>query len=319
VDFPTGANTIVSVGFDAATLRAIREALSRAATERRRAHHAALIAARHVRQAATGSPAMAEFHTGMAALHRRTSERHSATARAHLAYAARIRRTGGLQNHDTMALYMAGVADSVHAEGASVMYLENHFGRALRIGSDATAKAAQDLETIVGEGPSLEAFAHAEAVVADGFDLARRWPLYGPAAARLGVTGVVALPVPAGQGRVLGALTLYEPREPVGPRAMARLRAAADSMTALLLSEELGSPDEVAPPLWRRVYADQLAVIHQAAGILAVRHGCGVEDALAMIGARAFTEGIPAEDVAAAILSERLRADGHGRMPDSEA
>jgi len=26
-----------------------------------------------------------------------------------------------------------------------------------------------------------------------------------------------------------------------------------------------------------------------------------------------------AEDVAAAILSERLRADGHGRMPDSEA
>jgi len=45
---------------------------------------------------------------------------------------------------------------------------------------------------------------------------------------------------------------------------------------------------------------------------------CAVR-ALAMIGARAFTEGIPAEDVAAAILSERLRADGHGRMPDSEA
>lgn len=298
------------MGSDAEAIQAIHAALSRAAIDRRRALRASQIADRHDRQARAASPSLVEFHSTLADLHRGVAARHIAAARAHLAYAARVRKSvGGFRREDTLSLYMAGVADSVHAQGASVLYLEKRFGHALRVGSGPTAKAAQDLETIVGEGPSLEAFTADEVITAAGAEMNTRWPLYGPAAARLGVTSVVSLPVPgAKEGTALGALTLYQPHRCVNDPEMRRLRAAANCMIAFLVGDQAAGTDD--PTLsWQRAYSAQLALVHQVAGMLAVREGCSVQDALAVIAARAFADGIPAEEAAAA-LSERLQSDG---------
>lgn len=47
---------------------------------------------------------------------------------------------------------------------------------------------------------------------------------------------------------------------------------------------------------------DYQAVVHQAAGMISVRYGCGIDDAEAFLRARAFAEGRPAEALAASVL-----------------
>ena len=49
------------------------------------------------------------------------------------------------------------------------------------------------------------------------------------------------------------------------------------------------------------------AVIHHAAGMLSQQCGCGIGDALALLRARAFSVGCPAEEIAARVVRGELR------------
>ena len=52
---------------------------------------------------------------------------------------------------------------------------------------------------------------------------------------------------------------------------------------------------------------DDLAVIHQAAGMVAVHCGCGVDDAADLIAARAFAEGPPVAEIARQVVRGQAR------------
>lgn len=89
---------------------------------------------------------------------------------------------------------MGGVAAAA-GWGAAVLTLSDAQGRDRFVAaSGPTARRLHDLEVVWAEGPSRDAV-RAGALTAGEHELAIRWPRFGPAARRLGVAAVAAVPV----------------------------------------------------------------------------------------------------------------------------
>lgn len=283
------------------------QALAHAARERGRATGAGTVADRHEREAGDNPVPLRELHERMAALHRAVQRRHATAAMAWIRIAARIEQTGDDSVREGgLPSFMAALAASVDAEGATVVFLDTAISTALRSGSDEASRAALELEYLVGEGPSLDVLASGVAVARSGARLAESWPVYGPGARELGVEGVAAMPIEKAH-RVLGVLTLFGASLPEDPLQVEGLFTVAASLVELLLPEGGAHPSTDAAGPWQRLYDEQLAVINQAAGMVAVQEGCSVTDALDLIGARAFAGGVSASEVANAIVDGALR------------
>lgn len=66
-----------------------------------------------------------------------------------------------------------------------------------------------------------------------------------------------------------------------------------------------GLPDD--PGRIVDVAADHWAVVHQAAGMVAVQVGCDLDDAMARLGARAFAVATPIAQLAQLVVARELR------------
>jgi hypothetical protein len=191
-----------------------------------------------------------------------------------------------------------------NADGAAVTLFGPGMVETLTVVSDGAAKAAQDLEFALGEGPARETVTGRRPVLAVGIRLRRRWPNYGPAVERLGIHSIAAVPVgPAREP--LGALTLFGPHH---HEDFENLRLLGGTVAAMLVpDEESDGPEECLSQGPLLAEADHRAVVHQAAGMLSVQISCTVSDALALIRARAFADDISIESIAADIVGHRLR------------
>lgn len=276
--------------------------------ERARAGQAAATAARHERlQAAADTDAKAAFHARMALIHHKMAERHRTTARLHERYAARLAgwATTRKRRATVPPRFMAVVAAEFGSASAGLTLMGADRTVGSVIASDDLASAAQCVEFDLGEGPTYDVTRDVRPVVA-GVDSSRdRWPRYCPAVGRLGVRSVAA--VPLAEARIcLGALVLFDSSSPKQPPALlARLVTVADALTyTLLLSTVWAEP---AVPLLRE--QDHYVEIHQAVGMIAVQCDCGVEDALALLRARAFVEDEPVATIARQIVDRTRRFD----------
>src|SRR5665213_3479289 len=104
--------------------------------------------------------------------------------------------------------------------------------------SDESALRFERLQTDVGQGPCLLAYASGEAVSVPDLAKDARFPIFGPAALKAGLVAVFTFPLRHGEGR-LGALDLY--RETAGalkPHDMAAAQTLADVATAYLLNAQ---------------------------------------------------------------------------------
>lgn len=172
--------------------------------------------------------------------------------------------------------------------------------RALVAASDALAQAACDLERGYSEGPATDAVARVVQVEASG-DLAVVWPLYGPAASRLGIHAVSASPLCL-HGHCLGSVTVLDPTPGRrGPRPQAG--HLADALIYTLLAGSILSDRDRLPGL--PLTSGDRALNH-AAGMVAAQSGLDIPDAFALIRARAFADGEPVETIAARIVSRQL-------------
>jgi hypothetical protein len=116
-----------------------------------------------------------------------------------------------------------------------------------------------------------------------------RWPAFSGGALAAGVAAVFAFPLRVGAIRV-GVLDLY--RDSPGALATAELAEAlayAEAATLLLLHLQTRSAGD-AVPLDSLAVMDDRAEVHQATGILSVRAGIGLAEALVLLRARAFAE-----------------------------
>ncbi|WP_203700602.1 GAF and ANTAR domain-containing protein [Asanoa iriomotensis] len=284
--------------------RAMQDALARADRERRRADRSAGIAQRHERQV-FAEPHMQTLHARMASMHRRAQRLHLAAAAMHVAHADRLKTwADGSRRHKALPGLMVGVAETAGADSATVAVFGPGLVETLTIASDDTAKAAQDAEFALGEGPAREAATGDRAVRAAGDALRRRWPAYGSAVGGLGIHSVAAVPILPVRGTPIGALTLFglAPNRTIGD--LDSLHMIADIVAYMLLSD---NDTKSTPGSFPFADGDHRAIIHQAAGLVSVQNGCAIPDALALIRARAFADERPLESIAADILDQRLR------------
>src|SRR4029077_15892944 len=144
-------------------------------------------------------------------------------------------------------------------------------------------------------------------LVADLESAAARWPGFVPEAVAAGARAMFALPLQAGAIRV-GVLSLYRARPgPLSAGELADVLVFADVALQLLLDASSGISGSPAyrPPL--DGLSDRGAVVYQATGMISVQLGVSLEEALARLRAHAFAGGAAVGDVAADVVSRRLR------------
>lgn len=262
-------------------------ALRRAARALERAERADAAAERHERLAErTGR----ELYAQIAATHRRTAACHRCSAALHEAFA---RRTTEWAGQGAQPRFMTGVAEACGSSSAALTLVDSRHNQLSVAVSDEQSRAAQDLEYVLGEGPSRDATSGRRPVQVAGRAIETRWPGYGPAVTSLGITAVTAVPLQT-QDSCIGALAVFDPHPALtGSAGLADIAAA---LTRIVLLGPDADPD---------LYGgtDLRVTVQQAAGMLSARIGCTVGDALALIKARAFTEEVSTEVIARRILN----------------
>jgi hypothetical protein len=180
-------------------------------------------------------------------------------------------------------------------------------------GSDDGARQLEELQFTLGQGPCVDASRTGRPVLAP--DLAgtasRNWPQFAAAADAAGLRAVFAFPLQVG-GIRLGVLDLY--RDTTGELSGEELADAlsfADAATQLLLDLQARdtTPRDTArgiPPHLLAVLDDR-AEVHQATGVVSVRAGMSLAQALALLRARAYAEGRPIGDLARDVLDGVVR------------
>lgn len=203
-------------------------------------------------------------------------------------------------------LPVSGVSLSVKGHGA-----DTHI---TLCATDAVAARLAEVQYTLGEGPSCQATARLAPVFASdlaGSAQARRWPLFATEAVRTGAHALFSMPLGNGAGR-LGTLDMY--RTTAGPLSTRQARVAltaADVATYALIALNRRSPETEEVVDWLSGAENGHEEVHQAAGMLMVRHGLDINEAVATLRARAFAEGKTAKELARDIVNRRTDVTGN--------
>ena len=173
--------------------------------------------------------------------------------------------------------------------------------------SDESTRQLEELQVILGEGPTFDAIAHNEPVLVDDLRILdpNRWPLFAKAIVDRYARSMFVFPLQFGAVR-LGALTLYR-------RAPGRLSAAAlsdalrvgDVVAMLFLGRNGDLTDD-----FEQDWLDESSwtrEVHQATGMLVAQLGVGAAESFVRLRAYAFAQGMPLSDVARDVISRRVR------------
>jgi hypothetical protein len=178
--------------------------------------------------------------------------------------------------------------------------------------TDDVGERLAELELTLGEGPSRDASASGETVLAsdlDGLDAARRWPVFAAAACEAGAAAMFAFPLRIGAIRT-GVMGMY--RDQRGSLTAYQLGDAlilADAATLLLLdpqdqpseTDEPGSGGQLVELTIHR------AEIDQATGMLTEQLGVDIAEAFVRLRAYAYAHDRRLSDLASDIVARRLR------------
>ena len=174
--------------------------------------------------------------------------------------------------------------------------------------SDPVAAEAERLQFAVGEGPCLASHASGDIVIADEAIMRSRWPGYhDPLVTRTPIRGTISLPL-RDDLRGIGALDLYVvPPRDLGSLSLQDALAVSEQVTAVLHEQSRRSRAVSDGPAWLDAPAAQRrSTVWQAIGF--VNSGLGVPspDALALLRAHAYAEGLSLEELAELVLSRRM-------------
>jgi len=208
----------------------------------------------------------------------------------------------------SLATLCRGCVELLPVSGAAISLMDPTQSQSVASAFDGRARAIQDLEFTLGQGPAVDAFAQGRPVlVGDVRALGQRWPQFSAAVAAMGVQAVFALPLQEKATR-LGVLVLY--RDTAGPLVDGDLTNAlevADLVTQLVLV--LQSEAAAESVAWALEVADHRAVVHQATGMIAAQIEAHVDEALVRLRAHAFAADRPIQEVAEQVVTGQLRFD----------
>ncbi len=206
---------------------------------------------------------------------------------------------------------MCGVCcELLSVSGAAITVVADGAPPAVLCSSGPTAARIEDLQSTLGEGPSVDA--RLLGVPVSEPDLSdpnhRRWVAFLEPAVVAGAAAVFAFPLRIGAVQV-GVLTLYQERRGglSGEQYVDALLLAEVLTHTILAIQAEAPPGVVADTL--RALADQGAEIHQAAGMIAVRVGTTVGEALVLLRARAYGADSTLAETARAVVAGHLSID----------
>ncbi|MCZ2822874.1 MULTISPECIES: GAF domain-containing protein [unclassified Modestobacter] len=175
-------------------------------------------------------------------------------------------------------------------------------------GSDPTAGIAERLQFTIGEGPCLTAHSTGQPVYADEEELSSRWPVFHDAlVTRTPYRGIVSLPLYGGLEGI-GALDLYmTPPGSVRDLGLADTLAITTALSATFASAMDEEPRSETGPSWLDApAAGRRALVWQAVGFVGVGLELDATDALSVLRAHAYGSDRDLDEVARAVLEERL-------------
>ncbi len=203
-----------------------------------------------------------------------------------------------------LALRLAEAAQlMLGADGASITVESATPNRLTLAITDPIALRLEELQDVLGEGPSWDAYATGSPQTTDLSEaLDVRWPQFGPAAREaVGPRTVHGLPMRP-DDQVLGALAVHL----LAPGALrGGLPAAlflADTVGAALLMDPAGHGSQAADagPWSGRSH------IHQATGMVIAQLRVPAADALAILRAHAYAANTTLDDIAGQVLNRSL-------------
>jgi GAF domain/ANTAR domain len=201
-------------------------------------------------------------------------------------------------------------------DGGWLSVMSDPARRALVHATGRQAAELDELQFTLGEGPCADAFGSGSPVlVADlgAVGWLERWPAFTVGAETAGVAALFAFPLVMGALRV-GVLGLYR-RTPgsLSPGALADVLVCVDTALQLLLNSRARPDGDGDAVPWDGVvvdgWSDDHAQVYQATGMVSAQRGVGLEEALALLRAHAFAYDQTLDEVAAAVVSRRLRLD----------
>jgi hypothetical protein len=202
----------------------------------------------------------------------------------------------------SLSAHVVGVAGA----GLTLMSREQALGSVCM--ADPMTQAAEEVQYTLGEGPCVDAFHRKEVVLVP--DLASpeltRWPGFREGALGVGVRAAFGFPLRIGPV-CIGALNLYHRTGELTAEQRADARALAHVATRAVLGWQSAAGESL--PWQLEQVPVHRAVVHHAAGMISVQAGVPVDDALALLRAYAFAEGLRLGDVAADVVSRQLRFD----------
>jgi hypothetical protein len=166
----------------------------------------------------------------------------------------------------------------------------------------------QDLEFTLGEGPAIDSYAAGKPVLVDDVgSFGSRWPQFTRAITHAGIRSLYALPLQLGAIK-LGVLVLYRDHPGVlEGEALSAALLVADLVTNQVLDMQSGAAAEALA--WGIEVDDYRAVVHQATGMISAQLDCAIGEALVRLRGRAFANEQPIDEVAADVVTGRLRFD----------
>jgi GAF domain-containing protein len=193
---------------------------------------------------------------------------------------------------------------AAEVDGGGVALISSEGARAVVYTSNAASTELERLQIDLAEGPCVDAgIGHAPVLIGDledpGEGVAERWPFFLPRAGAMGIRGLFAFPLRIGS-IVLGTLELY--RTTPGPLESAQLSIAlqsAEDMGAAILDLRSTSELEIDGPPG--------ATVHQAAGMVMLQLDSSIDEAMAQLRARAFTEGLTLAELSSDVIRGRRR------------
>ncbi len=170
--------------------------------------------------------------------------------------------------------------------------------------TDAQARAAEDLQHTLGEGPGVAASQSGAAVlVADLSDshdpILERWPTFAKEAVDIGIHAAFAFPLLLGTAPI-GALSLYRN----DPGRLSTEQASRSWLTAEVVALTLADQAEQVAVETENLDPMQ---VHQAAGMVMVQLGVSIDEALLRLRATAFAQGLTVDELADAVVQRRQR------------
>ena len=194
----------------------------------------------------------------------------------------------------------------VPVSGASITVFRHPGAQSTICASDDLSAALDQLQFDLGEGPRWETARTGQASISLDvhLDAHPEWPLFGAAAAELGVGALFSFPISMGT-QLFGVADLYRTLPgPLGDEATARavkvshqVAAPAAHFASRSATSQVELPGEAAA-LRREV--------HQATGMILMQLEIDAPGALAALRAHAFARDRSVEDVARDVVARRL-------------